>query len=506
MRMDHPSASVTGIRLSRPVLLALLIVAALPVAVCTVPGLSDLPNHLARYHVFASHGAGGPIDRWYKVEWRWIGNLGIDLPVLLLTPWLGVEAATRLACSMIAPLVVLGLLALGRAAHGRITAGALLALPMAMAQPWMYGFVNYWLAIALALLTSAAWLAWRPHRWWLHALVSGAAALVVWTAHIQGWAVLLILVGACELARVRSVADLLRRAAKALPLLAPLAPMVAWRGGGPGLLWSYDRHVAFAKVMDFVTVLKGASKPLDLAVTALLAAAALLALAWAGRRRVDPGLALAATLLTVATVVLPTTMLGSWGADLRLAPVAVAVALLALGPAGDPRRERALAGIGAALFVGRAAFITVEWSRADAVLGRRLALLDRVPRGSRMGFVALKHDCGTPWVLDPERKLGGYAVVRRDAFTNTLFQIAGADLMTIRRPADQRWRDQSQDVASGCAGEDTGLPDLPHALAAMSAARFDTIWIAGDGHMAPPPGYRVAATTATDTLFARQDR
>src|SRR3546814_15509987 len=65
-------------------------------------------------------------------------------------------------------------------------------------------------------------------------------------------------------------------------------------------------------------------------------------------------------------------------------------------------------------------------------LFRSLALLDHVPQGSRLGFLSAEAECRS-WALTPDRKIGAYAITRRDAFTNTLFQIPGSDLMTIRR-------------------------------------------------------------------------
>src|SRR3546814_20498452 len=86
--------------------------------IATIPGASDYPNHLARHHVFAVVGQGTALDAYFSVDWRWVGNLGVDLPVLALTPLLGVETATRLVSALIAPLTVLGILLLSRSVHG----------------------------------------------------------------------------------------------------------------------------------------------------------------------------------------------------------------------------------------------------------------------------------------------------------------------------------------------------------------------------------------------------
>lgn len=466
--------------------------AALPVALTQVPQMADLPNHVARHHILAQSlfDGGSP---WWTVAWRWIGNLGVDLPAVLLTPWLGAELATRLVAMLIAPLTVLGLVALGRAAHGRVTPGVALSLPFAFAQPWHYGFLNSCLSVALALLVAAAWYR-RPVEGWRRALGFGAAALAVWTAHIFGWGVLLILIGGAELAQ--GMTDWRRRLVRLLPLGLPLVPILAWRSASHGPAFTLADDLLRAKVLNFVTVLKGLSLPFDLAMTGAIGVLALVALAVAARPRVERRLFVAAILLILVTLALPTTVLGSWGADLRLAPVAVMIALAAIGPARDARHDRWLVTAGIALFIVRALAISLVWQQAQPRLAARLAIVDLVPSDGRAGFIAAP-ECRTPWALTIDRKLGSFAVPRRDAFANTLFLIPGADLINRRRPEDARWFDGSQDVRCGDPAA------LTARLAEMAAARFDLIWIAAPAAVPAPPGYRVVRRDATDTVFLR---
>src|SRR3546814_18808521 len=96
--------------------------------------------------------------------------------------------------------------------------------------------------------------------------------------------------------------------------------------------------------MNFVTALKGLSMPFDLAMTAVIGIAAILALLWAGGRKLEPRLAVGGGFLLPAAMVLPTTVLERWGADLRLTPVAMLVAFLAIGTAVRPARENVTIG------------------------------------------------------------------------------------------------------------------------------------------------------------------
>ncbi|MFM9829427.1 MAG: hypothetical protein ACKVOB_11900 [Sphingomonas sp.] len=380
----------------------------------------------------------------------------------------------------------------------------MLALPFALAQPFLFGFLNYCLSVALALICAAAWNFDREHGLW-RSLAFGVAALVIWTAHIMGWGILLILIAGAELAAVRNGRDLLARMMRAAPLLLPAIPLAIWRAGGAGRLFWYDPQVVISKMMNFVTALKGLWLPFDLGMTVIICAAGMLAFLWAGGRKLAPGLAISGGALLLGAICLPTTLLGSWGADLRLTPVAMMVALMAIGSADDPRRERLLLVLGAGLFCMRASWTSLEWWQADTVLRERLSLLDGLPRGSRLGFIAVETRCRN-WALTPDRKIGAYAVTRRDAFTNTLFQIPGADLMRLREASDRaRWFDGSQDIQPLCPKGKPDLIGLRARMAEMQAGGFDALWVAGVTPQAVPAlaGYTVTRANKIDTLLLK---
>lgn len=476
-------------------------------AVAPIPGLSDLPNHIARHHVFFHFGDGGPLDRYFDVQWRWIGNLGVDLPVLGLMHFMNAELATRIVTACIAPLMAVALLALSRAGHGRVSASAMLAMPLIFHHAYMYGFINYCLGVALGLLVLAAWLS-RPPRDWRGWLVYGVLSILVWTAHMGGWSILVVAAGCAELVRIRSVRDVARAAGRLWPLAMPLLPLLLWRGeatGAPLYIWT-EQNIFWAKALNFITVLKGWWRPADLTITGLIGVLALLAFIWAGRRRLDARLFAAGVGVCLMTTLMPTTVLGSWGADFRLAPAGVVLLLLSIAPAADPRRERLIFAAGLALFLTRSVGMAISWHRASLVLEERLSILDDVPRGSRMGFIAVQSDCRYPWVLDPNRKLPGLAIARRDVFTNTMFKVEGADLMTLRDPQDRAiWHDLSEDVLAICPANRIDYPALTQRIADMARDRFGRIWIWGApaDHIPLPPGYRILRAAGDDVLIGQ---
>ena len=490
-------------------LVALLIgCALLPIIVAPIPGLSDLPNHIARHHVFFHFGEGGPLDHHYDVHWRWIGNLGIDLPVLGLMRWMDAESATRIVVAFIAPLTVLGLLALSRSAHGSVSASAMLAMPLVYHHAYMYGFINYCLSIALAFLVLALYLA-RPPKDWRGWLLYALLSIGVWTAHMGGWSILVVAAGFAELVRLRSVRDMMAAAGRLLPLATPILPMLLWRSDAVGAKlygWT-EENILWAKALNFITVLKGWDRTADLAITGAIGLLALLAFLWAGRRRLDDRLVAAGFGVCLMATLIPTTVLGSWGADFRLAPAGVMLLLLSLAPARDPRREKLIFLAGLALFVFRSAGIAKSWHSASLVMEQRLGMLDAVPYGSRMGFLAVQTRCDYhPWELDPNRKLPGLAVARKDLFINTLFQVKGADLMTIRDPKDEAtWYDLSEDILPRCPQGGIDHKELRDRIEQMARDNFGRIWIWGAqaADVPLPSGYRLIRASGEDVLIGR---
>ncbi|MGE4430879.1 MAG: hypothetical protein AB7E05_09100 [Sphingobium sp.] len=505
--MQSPISPLWSRASFRVILLILIAAALLPMVVAPIPGLADLPNHIARHHVLFHFGEGGPIDRYFDVHWRWIGNLGLDLPVLGLMHFMDAQMATRIAAAFIAPLMVVALLALSRAGHGRVSASAMLAMPLVFHQAYLYGFANYCLGVALGLLVLAAWLT-RPPESWRGWLLYAALSVLVWTAHMGGWSILVVAAGCAELTRIRSGRDILKAAGRLWPLAMPLLPLLLWRGEAtdtPLFGWA-EQDILWAKTLNFLTVLKGWSRPADLAMTGMIGLLALLAFIWAGRRRLDARLFAAGIGICLMATLMPTTILGSWGADFRLAPMGVILLLLSIAPAADPRRERLIFAAGLALFLIRSVGIAVSWHRASQALEERLRLLDDVPRGSRMGFIAVQTDCAFPWEINPDRKLPGLAIARRDVFTNTMFKVDGADLMTIRAPQDRaRWYDLSEDVAAICPDNRIDYPALSQRIEEMAQDRFTRIWIWGApaDRIPLPPGYRRMRAAGDDVLIGR---
>ena len=143
---------------TRTFVMAMVILAIVPLLWPTIPPLVDLPGHMGRYRVQLDGGAHPWLAQWYDFNWSLIGNLGIDLLIVPLAPIVGLELAVKLIVMAIPALTVSGLLWIAREVHGRIPATALFALPLAYSYPFQFGFVNFALSMAMALNLFALWL------------------------------------------------------------------------------------------------------------------------------------------------------------------------------------------------------------------------------------------------------------------------------------------------------------------------------------------------------------
>lgn len=508
--MTYGEATARGTRTTAWIVAAMAVVALLPFLVAATPSMTDWPGHVGRYHVMLEHGRGTPLDRYYAFDWHLVGNLGVDLVVAVLGPLLGVERAAWAVSALLAPLAIVGIVAAARAAHGRVGPGAALACLLVFGNSLMFGFLNYCLALALALLVFALWLRLRERPLLLHLALLTPLASGVWLAHAVGWGVLVLLAAGFEGERLWR-----RRAAfgtaatdgalRELALLPPVALTLLWRSGSGqnGPAFAYGTELLQRKVMNWVVVLRGGSAVLDLG-TLLVIGAVVLALARAGRWRIDWRIGAGAVLLALACVVLPVTIFGSWGADERLAPAALIAGALALRWQGSAAGGRRLAMLALALFAVRIGAVARDWHRLDAQYREDLAGLDRVPRGARIQALVLTNACHAGWRKTAYPHLPDLAIVRRDAFVNAEWPLGGSPLLRVTYAVPDALRyDPSQMVdAFDCAGRPTTAA-VRARLALIGTVDHDYVWMLDThGRRDLWPGHVPLYRTATSELYA----
>jgi len=497
-----------------PAVLLTCLIAIAPLLVVGIAPLTDLYGHLGRYAVQTELAQRPGLQPFFTYEWKLIGNLGGDILVELLHPLLGLEGAVRGTVILTQLLGALGLIAVSRAVHGRVTPFALAAIPMLYGFPFNYGFINYTLSMALALLAFAAWLRLRRSgREGLTGLWLAIAGAAIWVAHTYGWAFLGLLAGSAMLAEVWSarmhpLRAVLRILGACWPLLLPVVPMVVWRAESSGAAmsgwaWQY-------KLNWLISPLRTYWRDFDMASLAVVA----MLLGWmvASRKvKIERGLGLAAALCFMFFLVLPFRVFGSAFADMRLVPYGLAAAMLAVGPLRQGSRPLLVAGALALAFFGvRMTTTAMAYVEQDRLVQAAMPAVDRLPEGARVAFFSVK-PCRTRWALAPLDHLAGAAMARRSAFVNDQWQQPGVNPMRVSYPAAEPFvRDPSHLVQrDGCA--QATRPKLSSALARLPRGAFTYIWIVGeiDRAMPVPDGFVEVPEAGSGLLFAAipgQDR
>ena len=475
---------------SRWLVLALILGFAVPLLYPPVPPLVDLLGHMGRYRVELDVAHSPWLQLYYGYRWAAIGNLGVDVLVRLFGPVLGLEPAVKLIVLAIPPLTVAGMLWVAREVHGRIPPAAYFALPFAYGHPFLFGFVNYALAMALALLAFGLWLRLgRLGRTRLRAILFVPISVIIFFCHTYGWGALGLLCFSAEAVRQhdKGIGWLragVKAALHALVLALPLAIMLAWRSethGGATHGW-FNWTFKWAWLL---TAFRDRWKVADIASAAVAPAVLAFALLHP-KLTFSRNLAFSGLVLVVAFVVLPWTVFGSAYADMRLVPYMFAVLLLAIrfrGPA-SPRLGSAVAMAGLAFCVIRLGVTTASLKLASDDQRAKLAALDQLPVGARVVSL-VGYPCGNFWTLPRNTHLGGMVIVRRQGFSNDQWTIEGANPMSLRyRAAGLFAADPSQMVrASNCRVTNNWTINRALTELGKTRDRFDYLWLID------PPAY-----------------
>lgn len=464
----------------RPFVAAMILLAFVPLLWPTIPPLVDMGGHMGRYKVAIDLESSRYLYQWFDFHWLPIGNLGVDLLVVPLGKLLGIELATKLVVMSIPPLTVAGMLWVAREVHNRLPPTVAFALPLAFCHPFMFGFVNFALSMALAFLAFGLWLRLgRLERLKLRAALFVPISFVVFFAHTFGWGTLGLLCFSAEAVRQHDQGrswwlSLIRAGVHSLVLAGPAGFILAWRSSATGGLtlgwfdWDYKWDYLLRLFRDRWEYYDIASAAIVLLVPALAIAHPKLTL--------SRNLAFSGLVLALTYVLLPRVVFGSAYADMRLVPYAVAIFILAI----RFKRETSypLATMLAFAAIGFLAMRTVGTTASTTIAGMRqnaqLQALDHVPMGSRL--VVLVWDECDRWELRRSDHLGAIATVRRDAYSNDHWPMVGSALLRVRYPAAGIFqRDPSQIVRDpGCGYEGWRIES---ALRYIPKDSFDYLWL-----------------------------
>ncbi|HWK44171.1 MAG TPA: hypothetical protein VNT30_05610 [Stellaceae bacterium] len=434
----------------------LAILAAWPVLTTPFMPLLDYPNHMARMHVLlqagqnSSAGLGSPLDQFYRVQWRLVPDLGLDLVVPLLARIMPLDWAGRCFILLIMALMVAGTFAVSRMLHGRVGWWPCLSFLFLYDHILLMGFLNYLIGAGLMLLGIAAWLAVRRRAPVLRIAVGTAFAVGLYFAHLFAFGIYGLVVAGYELQQVYRVwrsrqgggigPEVGRLAIAAAQFVVPAILLVVFvlilRSYAPGADAAAGIGVGFGKFarkFDLIfSVFDDYDRVFDISSFVVLVLGFVVAV-WRGLIRISPAMALPLSLLAIAYFVMPTSLVTAFALDRRM-PVAFALLLIA---ASQPVRWRPGAEVMVAsalvvLFTARMALIQVNWQESSALYQPWADALDQLPRGAKL---ALASPPNAERMVPGEAPFVHFpliAVARRDAFVPTLFALPTQQPVELR--------------------------------------------------------------------------
>jgi hypothetical protein len=472
---------------------AVILLSVVPLLYPKIPPLVDLLGHMGRYRVQLDIGHSPWLKDYYGFHWAAVGNLGVDLLVMPLGRLFGLEPAVKLIVLLIPPLTVAGFLWVTSEVHHKVPPTAYFAVPFVYGHPFLFGFVNFALSMALAFLAFALWLRLgRLGRTRLRGWLFVPISLVIFFCHTYGWGALGLLCFSAEAVRQHDkgigwIRSGWNAALNASVMTLPIIVMLVWRSethGGNTVDWFNWS----AKWRWVEMALRDRWKSWDLASVAI--SGALLALALISSvlglfRRIGQrakltfsrNLAFSALVLALVYILLPRIIFGSAYADMRLVPYAIAVALLAIRfRAPAPRLGTALAILGLTFAALRIGTTTASLAIAADEQERYLPAIDHLPMGARV--VTLVGDpCGSYWPLPRNSHLGAMVVVRKQGFSNDQWVMEGLNLLDLRYTAAGHFAsDPSQRVRRNGCGIGA-LWSIDHALSGVPRQDFDYLWL-----------------------------
>lgn len=472
---------------TRLCLVLVVMATMLPLVYPGVPPLVDLLGHMGRYRVELDLRHSPFLQLYYDYHWAAIGNLGVDLLIIPLGKLFGLEPAVKLIVLAIPPLTAGGFLWVAREVHGRLPPTVFFALPFIYGYPFLFGFVNFTLSVALAFLAFGLWLRLgrlekTGLRTWLFAPIS----LVVFFCHTYGWGLLGLMCFSADAVRLHDRGRTwwqagLEAALHTSVMAIPVFVMLIWRSethGGQTVDW-FDWKVKWHWIYS---ALRDRWKLFDFG--SLIVAALVFLYAIVSRKlTLSRNLAFSAIVLAICFAILPRIIFGSAYADMRLVPYLMAVGLLAIRFRGAPDRKTAqvLAILGLLFFSTRTVANTLSLAMAANDQSAKLEAIDRMPEGARVvSLVGMT--CQEYWPMLRNGHLGAMVIVRRDGFANDQWVIEGVNLLDLRYTKPGYFASDPSQLVRPNHCIDRLHHQIDDSLATLPRNDFDYVWL-----IDPPP-------------------
>ena len=485
----------------RPFLALVCLLTAVPLVWPSLPPLIDLPGHVGRYRIELDLALSTSLQHYYGFRWAIMPNLGFDLLIVPFAPMLGLEPAVKLITLSVPVLTTAGIFWVSRLVHGKLPSTTFFAVPLVYGYPFMYGFLNFSLSMAAALLAFGLWLQLgQGERLHLRAALFLPTACIVWLIHIFGWGILASLIFSSELISAHDTEPswpraIKRAGLKASVLALPLVLMVLWHSGHTGLgivEWSlYWKPFALFSALRDRWLLWDC---LSVGVLVTLIGSAI----FDDHMRFARSLVASASILMAIFLAIPSSMLGGSYADMRLAPFVLMIATMAIREQReDPSSRRAIATLGLLFVATRLVGNTISLAVAGAINEEELTALRHIPPGSAV-LSLVGQDCHQTWYVERDGHLGSLVISRNRGFSNDQWAIPGQQLLKINYlaagefMADPSQQTYTKDCVSWLIAR--GVKPLPetaeHAIGTFPRSAFDYVWLInpGDFSSRPHPG------------------
>lgn len=436
-------------RLSLVLTLGLLGLLTLPVALVPVPPVLDYPNHFARLCLIAGELDKAPLRDFYEVDWSATStNIAIDLIAALVGPSLGCETLARflLAAAILAPAAGAVALhaAIFRGPHWWQLSFALLA----WSSTAVAGFLNFQIALGLALFAAAVDQAIRPRSHILRLALRVVLGVPVLVCHICGSIFLGALLAGLDFGPAsvawRDPAAWLRRLARAFAgaLSGFGVPVAIFYMLAPVIPGAANQAPATYGLKEKLVVIAAPFLTYDVAVDFLFVAG-LLIVTWLAIRlgdlRVHAGVALAGAGCAALALIVPRDVLDGSLLDWRFAIMAAMMVTLAMRPeVAAPPAVAVATVLLAVLAIGRTAWIWRVWEARSADVAAVERAISAIPPGVAL-LPARADDAGAAPVgrnvllnLPADLHYALLAIPRRGAFVPTLFAMPGQQPVRVR--------------------------------------------------------------------------
>ena len=411
-----------------------------PVLTTPVPPLLDYPNHLARCYLLA-FGNGDPVLRqMFVTHWRIIPNIAIDLILPSMMHIFSPLTAGRIMLAFCILLPTTGAIALSYAWFRRHSLWQLATGFAAFNALFLLGFMNFEIAIGMAMWAAAAWIMYRESHPIFTVVIACVFTPLVFFFHLFGLCFYALLVGSYEIfilfgRRNQHSLDISfaakRISALSIPMIVPAILYLAsplekvnlpplWKSIPAKVYLAFDSMLSYSPAFDFFVV------------ASLIA---FIAFCFIGHRaRVSKIGLICGAVLVAVYVVAPFSLKGVHFVDSRLTVMLAFIVFASFTPVALNRRERNFAlAVFAIIFVARMAFITNVWHDSQRDLADVRQVIEPVTPGSRVLVAYVSPEDNPAWdkIMPKSRRvpkvsatywhLASFVLIDRHAFWPNIF-------------------------------------------------------------------------------------